>query len=77
MPETIIVSTSPPINVTVQAVATNITAVVTPSGSVTVGNGVTTQNLIVGDEQPTLAQPGLWIQTFDNGDWTLWIEDGK
>lgn len=34
-------------------------------------------NLLVQETDPGLAQPGLWVQTFPNGDITFWIEDGS
>lgn len=33
--------------------------------------------IIVGEEDPQLGPGGVWVQTFPNGDWTMWIEDGK
>lgn len=31
----------------------------------------------VGPNDPNMQSPGLWVQTFANGDFTLWIEDGN
>lgn len=33
-------------------------------------------NLRVGPANPNLTEPGLWVQTFPNGDLSLWVEDG-
>jgi hypothetical protein len=35
------------------------------------------QNLFIQDTQPTQTAPYMWVQTFENGDLTFWIEDGK
>lgn len=32
--------------------------------------------VVVGETNPDIARGGVWIQTFPNGDWTMWIEDG-
>lgn len=77
MAENITVVTPGPTNVTVQEQSTSIGVTVSPGVSaVVVENGAVPQNLFVQPEQPQMAASGLWVQTFDNGDWTLWIEDG-
>lgn len=32
---------------------------------------------VISPTNPNLTEPGLWIQTFANGDMTFWIEDGQ
>lgn len=77
MAENITVVTPGPTNVTVQEQATNVTVTVSTGVDVAVvENGAVPQNLYVQPTEPDLAASGLWVQTFDNGDWTLWIEDG-
>lgn len=31
----------------------------------------------VGPNDPGMTSAGLWVQTFSNGDYTIWIEDGN
>lgn len=33
-------------------------------------------NLVVSKDNPGLTEPGLWVQTFDDGSFSLWVEDG-
>ena len=73
----IVVTTAPPLNVTVQTDSTSISVNQPGAPQITVESGFSAQNVFVRKVQPTFAAPGMWIQTFDNGDWTLWIEDGK
>lgn len=40
------------------------------------GAGGGSSNLKVQATNPNLVAPGLWIQTFPNGDVTFWVEDG-
>lgn len=32
--------------------------------------------VVISETDPELGSAGVWIQTFPNGDWTMWIEDG-
>lgn len=32
--------------------------------------------VVISETDPELGAAGVWIQTFPNGDWTMWIEDG-
>lgn len=76
--ENVTVVTQPPINVVVQSEAVNVQVGEAPAGSVTVeaGGGPYYPTVLVSPTEPTFENQGLWIQTFDNGDVTLWIEDG-
>lgn len=77
MPDIVNVTVPAPMNVTIQTVSTSVLTTVEAGPSVVVvENGASPQNLFVGDDQPNLATGGIWVQTFDDGDWTLWIEDG-
>lgn len=31
---------------------------------------------VVSETDPGLEEPGVWFQTFPNGDMTMWVEDG-
>lgn len=33
-------------------------------------------NLVVSPTNPNLTEPGLWIQTFEDGSISFWVEDG-
>lgn len=33
--------------------------------------------VVISEDDPDLGGEGVWIQQFPNGDWTMWIEDGK
>lgn len=78
MADNIVVTSPAPINVNVTQVASSV-VVATDAGVdvAIVENGATPQNLFVQEEQPDMPAGGMWIQTFDNGDYTFWIEDGK
>lgn len=77
MPDIINVTTAPPVNVSIQTVTTNLLTVETAGPSIAViENGATPQNLFVGEEEPTMAAGGIWVETDSDGSFTLWIEDG-
>lgn len=73
----IVVTTAPPVNMTVTTDQTNVNVTQAEPVAITVESGYSTQNLFVGPTQPAMAAPGMWVQTFDDGSWTIWIEDGQ
>lgn len=78
MAENITVVTPGPTNVSVQQQNTNVSVNVETGPNVAVvENGAVPQNLFVQNTEPDMPAGGMWIQTFDNGDYTFWIEDGK
>lgn len=77
MADNITVTSPAPINVQIQELASDVVVASDSAADVAVvENGAVPQNLFVQEEEPDMIASGLWVQTFDNGDWTLWIEDG-
>jgi len=75
--ENVTVTSPAPINVTVQTSGSSVVVETQTAPEVAVvTNGATPQNLFIQEEKPDMPAGGMWVQTFDNGDWTIWIEAG-